>query len=624
LRKGTAAAVAVLCLFVTAAQAEEMPKIFLEKRIFADTSEGKKSFYEVHTVSEGESLWKILVRSSPLFPDDYAEAIRAFRRANPKVRDPGKLIPGQKILVPTGKAEKIRRMMEEGKTGSYRIVRGDTLLKILAARKVPREERDRYLSAVQELNESVRDVDRIFAGKTILLPTAEYFASPASADVSPVGLVASAAPAPEPGERKPEEEASSAVPLTRDVPPQPGQEAVPAAKPGAQLVPPARTSPEPGSSISSPAAVPGTESATPPTAARYRGLLADLAAGLGEQWIDRGTLYLPLPSGGEIVLDLGDYPVVRLSTGVDLLVDFRDALPTDMRALVTETWRNYRVVGMGGASGPLDMADRFLKAAGYHSVREGKAHPLVIGEQLSVSIPADRIVLKTEQSLLRGEVFLIKEVPESPGEELSAVLRYAGRVGIRVLPFAMDRSVGEGFLVGIRDTEDIPDSPAEAVPKGGLEAVDYTLSFLGLPGSSEEKISIGEKGGSFQLTVQPERIFTTGGHRYVVETGKMSAPLKTIVRDSGYEIFPVGNKESGRSIFRRILELSGVPHEDRDRFLLFGGEGEGFEIRVTGTFLTSAEYLGGKQIRAAVLVRGKIHTSTLELMRRFGVEIVEW
>ena len=107
------------------------PKIFLEKKVFAETREGKKSFYEVHTVSEGENLWKILKRISPLFPADYAEALREFRRANPGVRDPGKLLPGQKILVPTGKAEKIRRMIAEERALSYRIVRGDTLLRIL-------------------------------------------------------------------------------------------------------------------------------------------------------------------------------------------------------------------------------------------------------------------------------------------------------------------------------------------------------------------------------------------------------------------------------------------------------------------------------------------------------------
>jgi len=622
LRRGTAT-VAALCLIAAAAavSAEELPKIFLEKRIFAETTEGRKSFYEVHTVSRGESLWKILKRISPLFPTDYAGSLRAFRRANPTVRDPDRLLPGQKILIPTGKSEKIRRMLEEGRMAPHRVVRGDALLRILAARGVPQEERARYLSAIREWNESVRDVDRIFAGREILLPTKEYFLSPEVAKAEPEAPMARLSPVPD---REAEGEGSSAAALTRDLPERPGQEAVPAAKPEAQLVSPSAPAAGAGVTISSPGARPEEASGGQPAATRYRGLLADLASGLGEKWIDRGTLYLPIPSGGEIVLDLGDNPVVRLSTGVDLLIDFRDAIPDDVRALVTETWKNYRVVGMGGAVGPLERVDRFLRAAGYHSVREGKSHPLVIGESLSVSIPADRIVLKTEQSLLRGEVYLIKEVPESPGEELSAVLRYADRVGIRVLPFSADRKAGEGFLVGLRDAEEGPEPPAESVPKGGLEAVDYALSFLGLSGSSTEKISIGGKGGAFQLTIQPERIFTAGGKRYVVDTGRMSAPLRTIVRDSGYEIFPVGKKESGRSIFRRVLDLSGVPYEDRERFLLFGGDREGFEIRVTGTFLTSAEYLGGKRIRAAVLVRGKIHSSTRQLMRRFGVEIVEW
>ncbi len=54
-----AAAVAVLVLGWGAARAQEdeLPRIFLEKKVFAETKSGKKSFYEVHAVEEGESLW---------------------------------------------------------------------------------------------------------------------------------------------------------------------------------------------------------------------------------------------------------------------------------------------------------------------------------------------------------------------------------------------------------------------------------------------------------------------------------------------------------------------------------------------------------------------------------------
>lgn len=624
MRAGAATAALAALLVASAPRAQEMPKIFLEKRIFSETTEGKKSFYEVHTVSEGDTLWKILGRRSPLFPSDFGALLREFRRANPDVRDPGTLKPGQEILVPSGEAAKARRLIDSGKTVAHKVARGDALLKILAARGVSRADAPRYLDAVRELNASVRDIDRIVAGDTLLVPTAAYFAeAPAVAEVPPAPaepMVAAAAPTRETWE--PAEDGS----LTQDVPPA-GEEALAAARPEAQLASPSPFAPEASVLPSSPS--PGTGGDPPPASApgpMYRGLLSDLVDGLGETWVDRGTLYLPLPTGGEVVLALEDYPVARFSTGVQALLDFRDALPYEVRGVITETWKNYRVVPLGGSSGPLEAVERLLRAAGYYSVKDGISRPLVIGEEVAVDIPADWVVLRTEQSLLGGEVVLVKEVPEKPEAGLSAVLRYAARVGIRILPFAADRSAGEGFLVGLEGDagEATREPPILSVPARGLEAVDAALVFAGLRKIEGEKVVIGGKGGAFQLTILPERMFEAGGKKYVVDTGRMTPALRSIVRDSGYEVFDARKEESGRSILRRVLSTAGVAVEDRKGFLLAGGEREGYAVRVTGTFIVSPDWLRERAVREGVLVRGKVHAATRELMADFGVEIVEW
>jgi len=49
---------------------------------------------------------------------------------------------------------------------------------------------------------------------------------------------------------------------------------------------------------------------------------------------------------------------------------------------------------------------------------------------------------------------------------------------------------------------------------------------------------------------------------------------------------------------------------------------EGYEVRASGTFLTSRDWLEGRKVREAVLVREKVHTATRALMREIGVEIV--
>jgi hypothetical protein len=338
------------------AEEEERPKIFLEKRILADTSGGKKTFYEVHTVAQGENLWKILHRKGTLSPPEYVRMVREFQRANPDVADVRKLKAGQKILLPSAVPQQHDQKIVEGKAVPHRVARGDTLTRLLAARGVSRGDLPRYLDAVRKLNESVRDVNLIIAGSTVLLPSERYFEPAVAAREVPKEApreapkeIAKAAPIEAPKEvtqvaaakpvpREPPAALTREVPpeppvaLTREIPPEPVKAVDAPARPEAQL----RT-PPPSQAVAPVVEVrpmprkaeapKKEEPALPPPKPPYRGLLTDLLAGLGEKWADRGTLYLPVPSGGEVVLNLEDFPVARFSNGTQVLIDFRGALP---------------------------------------------------------------------------------------------------------------------------------------------------------------------------------------------------------------------------------------------------------------------------------------------------------
>jgi hypothetical protein len=602
-----AAALAVLIAVPAAGAAppaqEERPKIFLEKRIFAETSEGRKSFYEVHTVAEGESLWRILSRKASFAASSFGAMVKDFLRSNPEITDPGRLLPGQRILLPAPPAERGPRP-ESGKTVLHKVEKGESLIRILRKRGVLAGDLPRYLDAVKTLNEEIRDADRIVAGKSILLPDAGYFSGSAAAESVPeVALTKEAPEAHAPGiaeAARPEAQLPGRTSPPQDAP------AVMSARDAGKKEPPGKEEP--------PAAMP-----KPP----YRGLLADLLAGLGEKWVDRGTLYLPVPPVGEVVLNLEEFPVARFSNGVQALVDFRGGLPAKIRDVIEETWKGYRVVSMEGEQEAGEMIRRLLRASGYHSVKEGFTRPLVIGEGVSITLPARWVVLRTSQSLLAGEVILVKEVPEKPGEELSAVIRYADRIGIRVLPYATDPVNREGFLVGIESEED-DDPPPLAVPLTGVAALDFAFDFLGIQGKKGERLTISGKGGAFQLVVQPERVFEIRGKRFVADAGRMTPAVRSLVKDAGYAVFQVGADEPGRTVFRRILDEAGIPAEDRRDQLLSGGKEDGYEIRVTGTFLSSRELLERRSAKTSVLVRAKIHSATRALLREIGVETVEW
>ena len=609
---------AILPGAVSAQDGEDPPRIFLEKKVYSDTAGGKQSFFETYTVERGDTLWKILQRSEPLTPDRYAESLKEFRRANPTVADPSRIAPGQKLLVPSGGRPKT---MDDGKTVDYIVMQGDSLSKILFSRDVPQREWKKYLDAIQEINTSVTDVNRIVAGKSLHLPTEGYFTQ-ALPPVEPEKAIAAATPvketvAPEPSE-------ISAPALTRDIAAGPGTDALAAGKPEAELLVP-KPVPPAASVVETGKANPAEEVVTPPARSPYRGLLSDLFLAIGEKWVDRGTMYLPLPSGEDVVLQLSDFPTVRFSGGAEALIDFRGGIPPRVANAISSQWKSLRVVSLADAGGAGDRIDRILRVSGYHSVKEGISRPLVMGETVSVALPARWVIQRTGDSLLSGDLILLKEVPEKPDPDLLAVLRYARRIGLRVLPYADDPNAMEGFLVGIEEDASIREIPvALTVPKtGGLPAVDFGLSFLGISSKAGERLHVGGEGGPFRLVVSPERLFEAGGKKYVVDTGRMSPAIRSILRESGYAVIMAGKDVTGREIFQRLMKAAGIVPEERKEYLLTGGAEAGYEIRVTGAFFSLPDPSSGAG-RRIVLVPRKIHSATRTLLGDMGVEIVEW
>jgi LysM repeat protein len=632
---------AMLTGAAAARNGEESPRIFLEKKVYSDTAGGKRSFFETYTVEKGDTLWKILQRNEPLTPDRYAKHLKEFLRANPKVADPSRIVPGQELLVPSGGRPKA---MGDGKTVDYTVVPGDTLSEILSSRDVSRRQWKKYLDAIREINTSVLDVNRIVAGKTLRLPTEGYFtqampppepemalavAEPAKAAIVPEPEViappeVAPAPVPPPVEVMPDPEVPSAPALTRDTAGGPDTDAMAAGKPEAELlvpkpVPPAASVMETGK------AMPAEEVVTPPARSPYRGLLSDLFLAIGEKWVDHGTMYLPLPSGGDVMLQLSDFPVVRFSGGAEALIDFRGGIPPRVADAISSQWKSLRVVSLADAGDAGDRIDRILRVSGYHSVKDGISHPVVVGETVSVALPARWVLQRTEDSLLSGDLILLKEVPERPDPDLLAVLRYARRIGLRVLPYADDPNAMEGFLVGIQEDASEGGIPvALAVPKsGGLPAVDFGLSLLGIAARTGERLRVGREGDAFRLVVSPERFFETGGKKYVVDTGRMSPAIRSILRESGYAVFMAGKDVSGRDIFQRLMKAAGIVSDERKEHLLAGGGKAGYEVRVTGAFLSLPGPSNGAG-RRIVLVRGKIHSATRAMLGDMGVEIVEW
>jgi hypothetical protein len=578
-------------------------------------------------VKRGDSLSKIL--SSRGVPRRQRKKyLGAIREINPSVTDVNRIVAGKTLRLPTeGYFAEAKPPVEPEK--AMAAVEPEKAMAAVEPEKAMTVAEPEKAMATAEPEKAMAAAE---PEKAAVAPELPEPAAPVKPAVPPnvpepekiVPPEAGIAAVPPPVEARPAPEVPPAPALTRDVAPGPGQDAVAAGKPEAELLVPKPVSPT-VSVAETGKAKPAEEAVIPPARSPYRGLLSDLFLAIGEKWVDRGTMYLPLPSGGDAVLQLSDFPIVRFSGGTEALIDFRGGIPPRVVDAISAQWKSLRVVSLADAGGAGDRIDRILRVSGYHSVKEGISRPVVMGETVSVALPARWVIQRTEDSLLSGDLVLLKEVPEKPDPELLAVLRYARRVGLRVLPYADDPKAMEGFLVGIQEEASAGGIPVGlAVPKkGGLPAVDFGLSLLGIAAKTGERLRVGGEGDAFRLVVSPERLFEVGGKKYVVDTGKISPAIRSILRESGYAVFPAGKDVSGREIFQRLMKAAGVGSEERKEYLLTGGAKSGYEVRVTGAFLSLSGPSGGAG-RRIVLVRRKIHSATRALLGDMGVEIVEW
>ena len=579
----------------------ERSQVFFEKKVYTDSVGGKHGLYETHVVKKGDTLWKLLGGGKKLAPKQYAEKLKDFKRTNPRVKDPSRLLPGQRIVIPVEPAvaaAKAKAKVDRSKTTAYRVRKGDNLSKIYVSRGSPGGSLREFTRAVQENNPSVKNINRIYAGSTLRIPTDEYFGR--TAQVHPAYT---------------EEPIIIAVHKLSEEPVSRVD-----AKPQAELLPAESPMPD-GSFIRTGREEPEQQQIVPPVSYAYRGLLSDIFSALGEKWVEKGTMFLPLASGEEVILLLSDFPMVKFHGDDAALIDFQGGLPPRVLEEIRKNWEYVQVVSLQDARSATDRIDRVLKVSGYYSVKEGISNPLTIGEAVSVTLPARWIIQRTKESMLSGDLLLLKETPERPSAELVSILRYAQRVGVSVLPFADDPATREGFLIGIEEEKAPPELPvAFILPSDGvLSAVDFTLSFLGISSVEGDKLRIGGTGG----LLQAERVFEVAGRTYVVDTGRTSEAVRSILRDSGYTMFPVGQNESGRSIFERLVRVSGGVMENQIEHVVADGGEVGYEVRIDGSRVVLPPE-ASEPGRRIFFIKEKAHSATRVLLRDLGVEIVEW
>ncbi len=181
-------------------------------------ADGLDVLCDAYVVRSGDQVMELFRLRGKIAPRRFPEFFRLFKRLNPHIRDPDRIYPGQRLLVPLRKyplgtlpktdsgviripylsitdrgSVEVQPSLEPAR--AYQVQSGDSLSKILSSRygEIHSESYNLALAHFKRLNPMVDNINRIYAGETLNLPLAENLAAALAAGETPV----EAAPVPE-------------------------------------------------------------------------------------------------------------------------------------------------------------------------------------------------------------------------------------------------------------------------------------------------------------------------------------------------------------------------------------------------------------------------------------------
>ena len=571
--------------------------ISLVQTIFLKEYEGVDVQVEEYQVQEGDSLAKILrqrqvVGPGPV-PGRILDMILTF---NPQISNPNLILPGQKLVMPTGPVEGLPASpppAAEADAGpaeiqedQYQVIlveEGESLSKLLRRQGLPDAMIfNEFINLTLRLNPQITDPNLIYAGQRIKLPKgsarpeAALLEKPASASI--VRPIRPKTP-----------------PTSTRVKPKPKPKPKPEEKPTIALPPPE---------------LPPSQTVATRTA------LGLIFTRIGERYLSKGQHFLPLKTGGQITLSPQAFPIIEFRTGHRVVLDLDRRLPEEMVGLIRTNWPNYTIFRAQPGEHLSELLERLFKLAQYHKVR-GRGDPWVLNRDVRISIGADWIIWPTQKDWSQGRAVVIT-LPASLDQGTSPeVAAYLDGLGIKVIDFH-----ARGSLIGPEPSRAQNSSTLETedlVPPDYTGLVQALLDLVGQKYELNLNIPLMQStssGQDFNFTVMAPIYFSRGGKNYVVAVDGITTDLKTMLEEHGFTVILRAAGEGPEPLAKKLLTALGV--DAHEGWVINGStraDNRNIKVTLPGLLFSS----GGRRL---LLTPGRVPPALAPLVAESGLKIV--
>lgn len=500
--------------YLPAAAKEDTAQITLKK-----TAISKKNTY-TYTVKKGDIL-SVVVRNIPgITEEDIADNYQLIQELNPDIPDLNKLKVGQSLVLP-GKpfayseekkmktattapetivvAPAVPPAAPSGSGQSYTIKKGDTLIKIVYRELKIKTDIKKTLKIIQSMNPRVVDINKIYAGDTIKLPSGALFVQTAK-------------------------EASAAQAAQKE-----------------EII--VEKTPElPGKIIEV------KEKMSMPPEARLA-VLRHVITQMNGSFNATGNYYLPIPKTGQIKIDCSKMPVIEFDGKTTIFLDLENRAPDNLKKIINDNWANYYLIKADKKDDVITILKKVFDATKSYSMTK-KDKPMTIGALPPVELFVDWLIVKTNAKEAQGLRIIYENNLLLP----RAVKNYARKNGVIITEISE-----ESGLVG-KPEEIYSLPPMPVYPTVSAKDFSYALvSNLGFNAEKDIDIKIFDTAkDGVNLSIKADILVKDGNKKYVIFSKNLTRQFITVLKQAGNELIFVADNETPKNIMEKILRALNI------------------------------------------------------------------
>ncbi len=282
-------------------------------------------------------------------------------------------------------------------------------------------------------------------------------------------------------------------------------------------------------------------------------LIAQIIKQLNGTLITNGNYYIPLSQSGQATIDCTTIPVAELDDGTTILLDLAGRFPDALVKMIHTSWGNYHFVKMDKGEGVSSLLQKIIRPS--HSYAMTKMEkPLLLGDEPEVKLILDWSIAKRAPEgktvYNMGLVFPADKTWLLP----EPILAYAKKKGITICEILDDKArVGAG---------DAAYSSTVAQLQGGTneEMLYNFLNLLGLAPLKDREVKIFDTArDGFNLSVKAELLVKTAGKTIFIHKSRLPQQFMDLLKAEGTEPVYLAPDMSRRAVLENALSALGIP-----------------------------------------------------------------